>query len=163
MKRKKRSIDDLQGASNQLHYEFWMLKTLANGLASGIAGQGPIHNALVESFATHVRVLIEFFYPSQNPHEDTILAEDFFSPTEWAEEIRRPQARLLEDAKERADNHLAHLTYTRSEGLLDKGWPIGEIASELETVLDIFLQKVLKELLGSRWKTNRESQGKDKK
>jgi len=39
-----------------------MFQSLAQGMASGIAGKGVINSALLESFVIHLRALSEFFY-----------------------------------------------------------------------------------------------------
>lgn len=51
MTRTKRDKGELRESSNHLYYEIWRMESVARGLASGVAGQGPLHNALVESFA----------------------------------------------------------------------------------------------------------------
>ena len=76
MPREKRTDQDLQEVSDHLYYEIWMLTSLAHGIKSGIAGEGPIANALLEAFVTHVRVLIDFLY-NESPQPDDVIAEDF--------------------------------------------------------------------------------------
>jgi len=46
--RKKRSPEELKQASNDLHYEVWMLECMAIGIHSGLAGRGPMNNAFIE-------------------------------------------------------------------------------------------------------------------
>jgi hypothetical protein len=155
MKRSNQNIRNLREASDALHYELSMLRFGARALASGIFGEcrTPIRNALIESFASHARVLIDFFY-SENPQNDDIIAQHFFSPpNKWAE-IRPPKSETLAEAKMRANKLLAHLTYTRLKENTDKRWPVTEIIKDLEKVLHSFSQNVPTEHLGSRWKTN---------
>jgi hypothetical protein len=125
-----------------LHYEREMFYATATDLSSQKPGKEkyPQHvvNALVESFVIHTRVLIEFFYPSESVHSDTILARHFFSPNKnWTRHCPK-KSKLVRDTKERADNLLAHLTYTRSEGKLNKKWPVAEIVREIGATLKIF-------------------------
>ena len=129
-----------------------MFRSLAKGLASDIAGKSVIGNALLESFLMHVRVLIDFFY-NDNPRDDDIIAEHFFPiPNEWIN-IRTTKSKTLCEAKNRAHKLLAHLTYTRLSTTLDtKKWDLIKITNEIENVLQVFLQRVPKDLLGSRWK-----------
>ena len=153
--------EKLREASDALYYEVSMLRVTAITFASDIFGENvsPILNAVLESFAVHVRVLIDFFY-SENPRKDDIIAEHFFlTPNRW-QGIRPPKSETLVKAKTRANKLLAHLTYTRLKENLDKRWPVAEIMKDIENVLDFFLQNVPKELLGSRWEPNRESEGK---
>lgn len=123
-------------------YEDKMLWEMANRLYRLAIGeekyQEPIVNALVESFAAHSRVLIEFLYPSSGVHKDTILAQHFFTPNKKWKEIRPKQPQLLNDTRNMANNYLAHLTYTRSEGKLPKNWHFVKIAKEIGRILKLF-------------------------
>jgi hypothetical protein len=123
-------------------YEDKMLWATANCLYRHGRGEErfpePVVNALVESFAAHSRVLIEFLYPSKKAHPDTIIAQHFFSPNEKWLRLCPRESRLLKRTRKLANNCLAHLTYTRSEGKLDKRWPFISIARELGEILKIF-------------------------
>ena len=74
------SIDKLklQEASNHLWYEIWMFQTLVRGMSSGMAGEGALNNAILESFAIHVRALIHFFFDCDGQRDD-VLAIHFTS------------------------------------------------------------------------------------
>jgi hypothetical protein len=149
--RKQRTVEELKEASNHLHYEAWMLTSLASGLASGIAGQGPVANALLESFVIHVRALMDFLY-AEAPQSDDVVAEDYFAnPDEWRRE--RPLLQdLLAQAKRRAGKEIAHLTYARLDVTPEtKPWPFIQIAEEITAVLNVFLANVPNENLGSQW------------
>jgi hypothetical protein len=127
--RKQRTVDDLQNASDHLYYEIWMLTTLADGLASEVAGNGPIANALLESFIIHVRVVIDFLYAiKQRP--DDVIAEDFFdAPEQWTD-MRPTLSELLSQTKSRADKKLAHLSYERLNATPENNnWQVVQIAS----------------------------------
>jgi len=151
MARTARKIEELQESSNHLFYEVWMLTSVANGLASGIAGQGPIANALLESFVIHVRAIMDFLY-AEKPQSDDVIAEDFFvSPEQWTR-IRPALSDVLSQAKRRAGKEVAHLTYARLDVTPEsKGLRFIEIAKEVAAVVDIFLKNVPKEKLGSAW------------
>ena len=112
MARSKRTKEELKEASNHLYYEIWMLNSLANGLASGIGGQGPLQNALLESFAIHVRALIDFLY-SEKAKNDAVIAEDYFNSPEIWIRIRPGNSDILRKARIRAHKEIAHLTYER--------------------------------------------------
>lgn len=75
---------------------------------------GTVNNALLESFALHVRNLIDFLY-AENPSSDDVYAGDFFPCKEdWAK-IRPQITPLLEKVKKRANKEVSHLTYSRIE------------------------------------------------
>ena len=152
MPRKARNLDELRGASNHLYYEVWMLSSLANGIASGIAGQGPIANALLESFVIHVRAVMDFLY-AETAKPDDVVAEDFFdSPDQWTS-IRPQLSETLSHAKRRAGKEVAHLTYARLDVTpATKPWKFVQIADDISSVMNAFLQNVSRGKLGSRWK-----------
>lgn len=147
MSRKIRTKKELKEASEHLHYEIWMLTSLAHGIGSGIAGQGPIANALLESFIVHVRALMDFLY-NESPRPDDVIAEDyFFKPDEWRQ-MRPALSELLMLAKRRAGKEVAHLTYARLEVTPEtKPWPFVEIANEIAAVINIFFEHVPKSKL----------------
>ena len=151
-KRSIRTEEELQQASNHLHYEILMFEALAQSMALGIAGRGNVINsAFLESFTIHVRVLIGFFY-SENPREDDIIADDFFSISgEW-QSIRPPKTELLDKAKRRADKEVAHLTYTRLDITPEqKNWEFVKIFNDIQVIVEVFLNNVPIDLLGSKW------------
>ncbi len=154
MARLQRTDPELQNASHHLHYEIWMLTSLANGIGSGIAGQGPIANALLESFVIHVRTLMDFLY-NDSPQPDDVIAEDYFSsPDEWRK-VRPELTELLKSSKRRAGKEVAHLTYARLDVTPEtKPWAFIQIANELSAIINMFLQHVPKSKLGSQWKNN---------
>jgi hypothetical protein len=155
MPRKTRTVNELREASNHLHYEVWMLSSLANGIASGIPGQGPIANALLESFVIHVRAIMDFLY-ADCPQADDVIAEDFFDNSEQWTKIRPALSQTLSQAKRRAGKEVAHLTYARLDVTPEtKSWPFVQITNEVSTVINAFFQNVPKDKLGSQWKTNK--------
>ncbi len=155
MPRKVRTVDELLEASNHLHYEVWMLSSLANGIASGIPGQGPIANALLESFVIHVRAIMDFLY-ADNPQADDVIAEDFFGDPEQWKKTRPALSQSLSQAKRRAGKEVAHLTYARLDVTPEtKPWSFVQIANEISTVMNVFLQNVPKDKMDSQWKTNK--------
>ncbi len=131
-----------------------MLGSLAQAIGSGIANQGWLTNALLESFVVHVRGVMDFLY-NDNPQNDDVVAQDFFaSPDAWAS-IRPELSELLRKAKKRVGKEIAHLTYARLEVTPDtKPWPFVSIANEVSSVMQVFLTNVPKEKLGSQWKVN---------
>jgi hypothetical protein len=151
MNRKQRSQDQLQRASDHLHYEIWMFKSLAYGLASGISGQGVINNALLESFTIHARILLDFLY-AERSQKDDVIAEDFFDdPNQWLK-VRSKKSEKVKSVHKRVGKEIAHLTYARQDVTPEtKPWRFIEIANEVNDVFTCFLRLIPLERLGSRW------------
>ena len=134
-----------------MHYEVWMLSSLAQAIASGIASQGWLTNALLESFVIHVRGVMDFLY-NDTPKSDDVVAQDFFPSAEDWIKIRPQLSELLRTAKKRAGKEVAHLTYSRLAVTHEtKPWPFVAIADEVASVMKVFLKNVLKEKLGTQW------------
>ena len=94
--RSKRSDDELREASDHLFYELWMLGRTARLLAMGVFGDGPVKNAVLESFTIHARALLQFFFPS-NPRSDDVIAADFLSNAVVWEDARGAMPPILAD------------------------------------------------------------------
>ncbi len=151
-KREKRTPELLQKASDHLHYEIWMLRTLARALASRKSGQGAINNALLESFTIHARILLDFLY-ADKPWPDDVIAEDFFDRPERWHVARPPKSEELKTLDRRVGKEIAHLTYARQDVTPEtKGWRFIEIAEAVNEAINQFLESVSQESLGSRWK-----------
>ena len=151
MNRIKRTKEELQKASGHLFYEVWMFTSLAKGMSSGVFNEGIINNALLESFTVHARVLLDFLF-AENPRRDDVIAEDYFSsPDEWSK-IRANKSDKLKNLHGRVGKEIAHLTYFRQIITPDlKEWNFIEIANEINSVFNIFLELVPKNLLGINW------------
>jgi len=153
--RSERSDRELRNALNDLYYEFWMFAKLANGLASGIMGESILNNALLESFAVHAQVVLDFLY-NDRPAEDDVSAVDYVpSPGDWVR-VRPEKSATLQDVeadiRHRVRREIAHLAYDRHEGAPErKPWPFMRIAKELSAAVDAFLEQVPERLLGPRW------------
>ena len=101
-----------------------------------------IHNALLESFTVHARVLLHFLYGSKSQSDD-VLAEDFFdTPSVWQQ--RRPgKSPLLDTVSKRVGKEVAHLTYKRLEVTPEtKPWSYLGIVKEIGLVLMEFSKTV---------------------
>ena len=134
-----RTVEELKGALEHLKYEVWMLWSLAHILAADNQGQGVIHNALLESFLIHARILTEFLYRNK-PLQDTILASQYFPSANNWESIRPPKTELLKETEKDAHKQLAHLTYTRLQGKTQ--WPYIKTANDIEAVLQVFRENL---------------------
>ena len=152
MSRKKRSIEQLRRVSEHLHYEVGMLLAVAHGLESGVLCESPGHNALVESFAIHLRNLVEFLW-SDKPKNDQVIAEDYFAlPDDWRS-VRGAIPEALRAARIRAAKEVTHLTYARllvTEAR--KGWSFVALSREIMKTFRLYLRNVPTETLGESWK-----------
>jgi hypothetical protein len=106
-----------------------------------------LHNAALESFIIHARIMLDFLYPSdtaaQSEKHDDIIADDYFDdPSGWRA-ARAEKSALLCQAHRRAHKEVAHLTYTRV-GITDdeKRWNFIEIAREVTEAFNRFLDLV---------------------
>jgi hypothetical protein len=151
MGRVMRTKEELLAASIHLHYEYWMLISLANAMSTGIFGKERLNNALVESFTIHTRIILDFLY-SEEPRNDDVVAEDYIDPGEW-HKLRTQKSLLLQGVHKRVGKEIAHLTYSRQQVTdEDKKWPFLQIANEINVVFQQFLSTVNRDLLGSNWK-----------
>jgi len=125
-----------------------MLLSVTQALSSGIAREGWLTNALLESFVIHLRALIDFFYPSQSPKPDDILAAEYFAdPTRW-DAVRPACSETLRSARARAHKEIAHLTYARLDVTPDeKPWQFVQIAEEMRGLMQLFSSETGQRLL----------------
>jgi len=138
-KTENQTVEELKNALESLKYEVWMLWSLANILATDNQDKGVIHNALLESFLIHARILIEFLYKNQ-PYKDTVRASQYFTSDSPWKSIRPPKTELLEKTEKDAHKYLAHLTYTRLQR--KRKWPCIKIANDIKAVLQVFYENL---------------------
>jgi hypothetical protein len=123
--REKRDASDLINISGEhLPYELMMLHFCSNGyrsrlkqlLAPNIDDKDwtKINNALIDSFAVHIRVLLVFFFGDKQ-HKDDALASQFFAQDyDWTNarnEILSASEYIR--IKDRVNTQAAHLSYGR--------------------------------------------------
>lgn len=107
-----------------------------------------LKNTLLESFTSHARCLIEFFYPKDNTREDDATASDFFD--NWSN-VRGSLSESLKTLKTRVGKEIVHLTYKRISGYEpEKVWDIMLIRSDLLAVIKLFVNSLDQHLLGER-------------
>lgn len=139
--------DELVAVSEHLYYEIEMLNGTAFGLASGIAGESVLKNALLESFLLHSRILLAFLY-YDNPRNDDVIAENFVS--DWALN-RPPESPIFKEIHFRVGKEIAHLTYKRLSVTEEtKQWRFLDIAEEVSRVLHIFVRRAPDRYLGPK-------------
>ena len=120
-------------AGEHLFYEIQMF------LAARVFSPGsPFEkNAKVEVSALHLRNLIKFLYPSDNPKDDDVIAADYLSG--WND--RRPEITTsLKMARVRANKEMGHLRSKRIEGgPPKKAWDFDTPRRELRSVISTFV------------------------
>lgn len=119
---------------------------------------GRIENALLESFAVHVRCLNDFLWRDRRrdlPRD--AFASDFCAPGTWEAVRDRLPQRALEEIRRRKrfGREVMHLTYDRIDGVgnqdsEDKEWPCGEVLIEIANALGAFADTALKDRLDDR-------------
>jgi hypothetical protein len=130
-----------QGISEHVAYEIELLFATHGLLVVGDALAGRIHDAVLESFAIHVRNLIEFFFDPPNPrHPDDARAEHFFAdPATWHSLVGAKPTNFTE-AQRKAHKQVSHLTYTRVDLTAEeRRWYVGNLARDLHDVVWKFL------------------------
>jgi hypothetical protein len=100
-----------------------------------------IKNALVESFATHLRNLLLFLYPYGGEKSDVISDLFFSNPIlDWKQK-RRPESVFgFRDLRQRASQEVSHLTVFRRSADKDKQWQLLDIMQSVKAVLDVFVE-----------------------
>ncbi len=128
-----------------------MFNTLAQGMASGIFGEGALNNAVLESFTLHARALLDFLY-TEKPQADDEIAEDYFDdPLQWPN-ARPEETESLKMIHKRVGKEVAHLTYARLDITPEaKQWPFVQIAYEINIAFSEFLKRVPTDRLSEDW------------
>jgi hypothetical protein len=125
-------------------YEMEMLAFAADAVLENSPNLSrQIHFALVESFVTHARALLHFFYDKQKRYPTDLLATDFVAdPKAWRARHRTPPAALAA-FKIRADKEVAHVTTARVVGIPpSKVWPVTDIRAALTPAMQEFVRDV---------------------
>ncbi len=136
-------LTDFSG--EHLLHELSMFWELAEILPQRKAGTTE-YVALIESFATHLRNLIEFlFFPVKG---DYVRAQQFFDdPAAWSPKLTGDFEKLLD----RANNEVDHLTVRRISGNPpEKAWPTDGILKQIEPIAKEFAAKASEKKLHSK-------------
>lgn len=135
MKKKLDPATLLQYSGQHLHYEIIMLWRTADALRNH-AKHTTEYSALLESFATHLRNLIEFLFDKSSGKY--VRAKDFFAnPAHWNATRSAGWNRL----HERACNEVNHLGKDREDNPSARVWPISDILKQIEPILKDFAAK----------------------
>jgi hypothetical protein len=121
-----------------LNYEIWMFRETCDQL-NLLQKTRFERNLLLESLATHARILIDFFYGEKKYQNDLVAQDLLLNNVNWQNE-RPPETKLLEEAKSKADKQLAHLSLWRIKIEKDnkKGWDWQGIRKDMDKVIEKF-------------------------
>jgi hypothetical protein len=129
----------LDYSGEHIGYEIEMLRWNADTLRQGGLSrtQG---NALLESWVSHLRNLIEFLYEDAPRPRDVTAADFFPNPGAW-QGIRTPISTTIKDARVRANKEISHLTTDRIAGApTHKKWDTDQLTAEIVDELRLFQQ-----------------------
>ena len=144
--------EKLKRISSHLYYEFSMFVSLTLEMRKGYP-PGMVNNALLQSFALHVRNLIDFLYNDKHQPDDVYAGDYFETPERW-QLLRSKITPGLSNAKKRANKEIAHLTYSRlNVAQKEKKWAFVELSNEMIKAFDPFVTNVNKSLLCPEWDT----------
>ncbi len=121
----------LDYSGEHLLYEFQIFRWIVNNFPQEASFQ---RSVFVESFAVHLRNLIDFFYTSPSKAQgDDIVAGDFFdTPSDWNPGSISTTLNL---ARQRANKEVSHITYKRkSDSDATKPWRVSDLFAEINTV-----------------------------
>ena len=152
---KPRSEGQLRRASEMVYYQLWMFTKLANGLAAGLVTGSVLRNALLESFAVHGGLVIDFLY-ADNPGPNDVSARDYFDDHDRWAEVRPCKSKTIDlfhaDVKYRVSHPMARLSYSPPKPPTERAsWQFIAIAKEVNAAFDKFLELVPAERLSPRW------------
>lgn len=140
MSNAKPNREALEEAQKHVEYEVGMLEQTAKMLPRSPDLSDAHDRAILESFIIHTRNLVDFLYKGKG--RDRIAAEDFIDAKVWREQ-RPNESKLIKDAYIRANNDVAHLTYTRlKNSKRGEQWPISEITKEILEAYALFEELV---------------------
>jgi hypothetical protein len=113
-----------QEFTKDLPYEIDQLRGTYERLIVGSSKDGVIQNALIESFATHARILVEMFLGKRNSMDPTRFTEPQYSPDRVSlqvlySEICGQISHLQEGARAKNDSDKFNATAPRTIGLLE--------------------------------------------
>ena len=144
----RRSDVELIAISEDLLYEISMLFGTAEALATSVepdesdVGARTVHNALLESFAIHTRVLLDFLYGNPRPPDD-VTAGDFFDSADRWKKSRPAKPEWFDSIRRGVAKRVAHLSYVRSDiEPEERQWKVRQIAEEIAKILHRFIKLV---------------------
>jgi hypothetical protein len=112
-------------------------------------------NSDIESFALHLRAILDFFCkPMDEARPGDLLAEHFFAEPEiWRKSRPFISTNDLESIRRRVGKEIAHLTQARLFLTIpQKLWPFLELKRYALDAADAFVKTVDQTLLSDKWK-----------
>lgn len=131
-------------SERHLRYEIDML--FATGQALHRTRPGFVQYALLESFALHLRALIEFPY-GEKRQDDDVGAEEYVADEKAWLRDRKALPRRLAAARTRANKQMAHLTLKRYQTGPRKAWPVGQLMRDIAVPLGVFAKHAVRSRL----------------
>ena len=133
-------------SGQHIAYEIEMCARAAHLVLAFAPERHSVTNALLESYALHLRNLIEFIY--RKPRLDDVNAIHYVCDREAWIAARGEVPAYLKVVKDRADKQVAHLTKKRFSGdAPEKQWsPVEEIGALMPS-LQVFMERARPELL----------------
>lgn len=139
----------LQSYSGEhIWYEVWMLFQTGSVLPGGVTSPliEFVDNAVLESFAIHLRNLLDFFYPDRVTDDD-IVAADYYPSGSLPADFP-PKSQHLNEAEIRAHKQVSHLTTKRlpanHEG---KAWHVMPLMCDMAKIVGVFITTASSERL----------------
>ncbi|HEX6999036.1 MAG TPA: hypothetical protein VF322_12915 [Gammaproteobacteria bacterium] len=139
------SAERRRALTDRLWYEYWMLRCTARLQPAEPA----LRQAVAESFALHVRNVVDFLYPPE-PGLEAPSAELWLGER-WRA-LRPPLSPVVAEARRRAGAVLADLGRSAEaapDGAL--GAPRLVISQEIQKAMDLFVSHLPRAELGERW------------
>lgn len=131
--------DLLSYSEKHLYYEFEMFFLTSDALLRKHLFSPFVYNAIVESFAVHLRNLTDFFFEPAKENPNDIFAWHYFAPTAGPSCLGQISV-SLKRARERANKEVGHLTTKRQDDASpDKPWPAQQLAKEIMELSKTFV------------------------
>jgi len=111
-------------------------------------------NALLESYAVHLRALLDFFFLNEPVWKKTdILAVHYFEdPDEWIKNRPDMSVSQLQEIKDRVSKEVAHITINRiDKSPSEKVWPVIKYKEIVLKAKSMFDEYVDQSLLSDKW------------
>jgi hypothetical protein len=125
------------GAEN-LEYQVMMLRATSSMLEKQMYPAGILRNAIMESWAVHARVLLNFL-SSESTHYDDVLAVHFFADRARWTGLPAQVLDNLGRVSRTVGIEMAHLGYARGHVVPDQDqWPYADLTRELNEALALF-------------------------
>lgn len=136
----------LKRSAEHVYYEIWMLHSATMRLQVLLNSQTKdqeLLNSILESWCSHLRNLLDFFYtPQSKRYKDDMLAEDFVSDLRSFKK-QRTAKKNFKHIHKRVNKQIAHLTYHRNRyNIKTKLWHFRDEYAEIYQTLIAFYESL---------------------